>query len=334
MPDQVAEAAVVQEAQAHAAAVAWQLLGSGAPPREIRILKERSKGLRKSAVYWLADAGPEGQHIIAKLAQRAMALHEAHVYRNVLAPLGIAAPRLHGVADRDRRFTWLFLDDAGGEPYEPLTLAHRQAAGRWLATLHLAGARHTRPGLPDRGLRSSLASLRIGARAIDDISGHPELSAGERAGLRRTRRAMEVAEARWAELEALTTPLPATVVHGDFVRKNLRVAGPPGTSSLVAFDWERSGWGTAALDLAQLEGSRRFSANPGLDAYRSQLHAGGLDVPVAAVEGAATVGTILRCLTGIEWTATSMSPQWLHDPAADLDFYGVWLERSLRSLAA
>jgi hypothetical protein len=57
VPDQVAEAAVVQEdTQAHAAAVAWRAVGAGGRPHEIRILKERSKGLRKSAVYWLAGA--------------------------------------------------------------------------------------------------------------------------------------------------------------------------------------------------------------------------------------------------------------------------------------
>ena len=333
MPDQVAEAAVVQEeTQAHAAAVAWRAVGAGGPPHEIRILKERSKGLRKSAVYWLAGAGPQGQHIVAKLAQRAIARHEALVYRSVLAPLRIATPRLHGVVEQNERFTWLFLDDAEGEPYDPLADAHRLAAGRWLATLHLGAARHTGTVLPDRSLESSIVSLRTGARAIDRIAGHPEFSADEHASLRRTRCALEVAEGRWAEVQALAAPLPVTIVHGDFVRKNLRVVGPPGAASLVAFDWERSGRGSAALDLAQLEESRRFSANPCLEAYTEQLRTGGFDVPVAVVERAATVGTILRCLAGVEWTATSMSPQWLHDPTADLDVYGVWLERSLRAL--
>ena len=333
MPDQVADAAVVQhETQAHAAAVAWRALGAGGPPHEIRILKERSKGLRKSAVYWLAGAGPQQQHIIAKLAQRAIARHEAHVYRSVLAPLRIATPRLHGIVEHDERFTWLFLDDVEGEPYDPLVDAHRRAAGRWLATLHLAAAGHTGVVLPDRGLKSSIVSLRTGARAIDRIAGHPDLSADERASLRRTRRALKVTEDRWAEIQALAAPLPVTVVHGDFVRKNLRVAGAPRAASLVAFDWERSGRGSAALDLAQLEESRRFCANPCLKAYGGQLRAGGLHVPMAAIERAATIGTILRCLAGVEWTAISLSPQWLHDPTADLDVYGVWLERSLRTL--
>jgi hypothetical protein len=333
VPDQVAEAAVVQEdTQAHAAAVAWRAVGAGGRPHEIRILKERSKGLRKSAVYWLAGAGPQRQHIIAKLVQRAIALHEAHVYRRVLAPLRIATPQLHGIVEHDERFTWLFLDDVQGEPYDPLTDAHRRAAGRWLATLHLAAVGPTDPVLPDRGLESSIVSLRTGARAIDRIGGQPELSADEHASLLRARRALQVAEDRWPEIQALGAPLPITVVHGDFVRKNLRVVGSPGEASLVAFDWERSGRGSAALDLAQLEESQRFSANPCLEAYSRHLRAGGLDVPVPVVERAATVGTILRCLAGIEWTATSMSPQWLHDPTVDLDVYGVWLERSLRHL--
>jgi hypothetical protein len=333
MPDPVAVAQVVGDGtHAHPAAVAWRLLSRGHPPRQIRILKERSKGLRKSAVYWLAEAGPEGEHIVAKLAQRAVALREAHVYETLLAPLGTPAPRLHGSVEHDERFTWLFLDDVGGRPYEPLTDAHRRLAGGWLARLHVRAAERVLTGLPDRGLEQFLMALRTGARATESVADHPDLSTDERTGLRRARRALDVTEARWPEIQALAAPLPVTLVHGDLVRKNVRVAGAPGESTLLAFDWERSGRGTAALDLAQLEGSRRFSANPCLDAYRAELRNNGLDIPLEDVRRAAMVGTILRCLDGVEWAASGLSPRWVHNPTADLTVYGLWLDRALQTI--
>jgi Ser/Thr protein kinase RdoA (MazF antagonist) len=209
---------------------------------------------------------------------------------------------------------------------------HRRVAGRWLARLHVGAAERVLTGLPNRGLEQFLMALRTGASATEWVADHPDLSTDERTGLRRARRALDVTEARWPEIQALAAPLPVTLVHGDLVRKNVRVAGAPGESTLLAFDWERSGRGTAALDLAQLEGSRRFSANPCLDAYRAELRNNGLDIPLEDVRRAAMVGTILRCLDGVEWAASGLSPRWVHNPTADLTVYGLWLDRALQTI--
>jgi hypothetical protein len=58
------------EVGAHPAVVAWSALGAGPAPTEVRVLKERTKGIRKSAVYWLRDAGPRGGAVVAQLARR------------------------------------------------------------------------------------------------------------------------------------------------------------------------------------------------------------------------------------------------------------------------
>jgi len=99
----------------------------------------------------------------------------------------------------------------------------------------------------------------------------------------------------------------------------------------VAFDWERTGWGTPATDLAQLPESERFSANPCLDSYHAGLRAHGYEVDRGGVELQGRLGTVFRCVTGIAWTGLSLSPDWLQNPLADLRVYGRWLEQAMKA---
>lgn len=333
VPDEVDEAEILRDGlSAHPAARAWAGLGVGRSPHEIRVLKERSKGIRKSAVYWMAGAGPDGASVVAKLGKRRMTAIESTVYQEALPLLPIDALRCYGAIEEGERFTWIFLSDAGRARYSPTVEEHRRAAGRWLAGLHAASSRLQKEVvLPDRGLDHVLDNLRSGHRAIVGVLGDPNLDPEEAMVLERLVDSLQRLESSWDAVAAACEPWPRVLVHGDFVRKNLRVRPRPDGLGLLAFDWERTGWGAPATDLAQLHESERFSANVCLDTYHAGLRARGFEAGRESVELQGRIGTIFRCLAGIAWTALSLGPAWLANPLADLRVYGRWLEQAMEA---
>jgi aminoglycoside phosphotransferase (APT) family kinase protein len=348
MSSSLVTAAVLRERlEEHPATRAWRQLWPKGVPSEIRVLKEPAKGIKKSAVYWLAKAGPEGRSVIAKYSRRTSAEAEALVYDEFLSPLGVPAPAYHGMVDEGDPFCWLFMGYVPGQLYSPADQQHRRLAGRWLARLHDDAA--SLPGadrLPDRGMARHLERLDTGRDAIAEHGDDPSLSRAEALVLQGLAALLDEVRCAWSKLEETCSELPQTLVHGDLVRKNLRIGAAGHGAGMVAFDWEKAGWGPPSLDLAQSLLSERFAANACLDTYRSAR--GRARTPREAFERQATAGTVLRCLTAIYWTSLSLGPSWREcgdeerqdfiekRPAmlSKLEVYLVWLERSWRGLDA
>jgi Ser/Thr protein kinase RdoA (MazF antagonist) len=179
--------------------------------------------------------------------------------------------------------------------------------------------------LPDLGAGAQLAALRQARRALAAHRDDPSLSRAEAATARRLTALLDDVQGGWRLLEAVCAELPPTVVHGDLVRKNLQVD----RVTVVAFDWEKAGWGPAAIDLAQSTESPRFAANACLDSYRSAR-----SLTNDEVERQAIAGTVLRCLTAIDWKSQGID----HDAAGRsraleyLELYRSWLDRNWRAL--
>ncbi len=348
MPEQLEAAVVLRERlEEHPASRAWRRLRPNGAPSEIRVLKEPSKGIKKSAVYWLARAGPAGRAVIAKRCLRASAAAETLIYGEFLGPLGVPAPAYYGAVDEGGPFGWLFMGYVPGRRYSPADPQHRSLAGSWVARLHddaasLSGADR----LPDRGMAHYLQGLDAGRGAIAAHSDDPSLSPEEAFVLRRLADLLGEVRRSWSILEEICSELPPTLVHGDLVRKNLCIGATGNGPVMFAFDWENAGWGPPALDLAQSP-SERFAANPCLDTYRSAREL----ARTAArddIERQATAGTVLRCLAAIYWTSLSLGPAWRQGGGATrrdflgkrptmlskLEAYLVWLESSWRGLDA
>src|SRR5207247_6423687 len=107
-------------------------------PRRIRALKQRPSQRRKSGIYLLEGAGPQGSGVVAKRCRKADAAIERAVYQEVLSRLELPLLRFYGCVEdqADGETAWLFIEDAAGEEYSPLIEAHRAHAGRWLGRLH------------------------------------------------------------------------------------------------------------------------------------------------------------------------------------------------------
>jgi phosphotransferase family enzyme len=208
-----------------------------------------------SAVYRLVGMGPRGSDVIAKWTGRATVEREARLYADLLADLPVATVRCYGHApDGDETMGWLFLADAGGLPYAPARREHRRLAARWLAALHTAATSSSMPSaLSARDAAYYRDVLERSRRAIVDGLGNPALGPADVASLLAVVRRSELLLDRWSDVEQLCAAMPHTLVHADFVAKNVRVHQGTSGRTLLAFDWENAGWGPPAIDLPSVD---------------------------------------------------------------------------------
>jgi len=288
----------------HRAVQAWsQLQPERAEPERIEILKRRLK----SAVYRLAGVGPDGSAVIAKKCFASTASVEWKIYEELLPRLPLPALRCLGfVNEMEGEYSWLFLQEAEGREYSPLSQADRALAGQWLGTLHCAASRAVLGAcLPSREPSHYLHLLRSSRAAVLKLLANPAVPDEDLAAIRAVAAWCDVIESHWGALEDLCGSLPRTVVHGDFVIKNVRVRSTAKSAALLVFDWEVAGWGVPATDLAQLTGR---TVSPDLAAYVSVMEEHGMGIGMRAARRVAECGKFFRLIDGISWAC-----QWAVD---------------------
>ena len=298
---------------------AWRELGAGPRPTRIELLRKR----RKSVVYRLPGVGAGGSDVIAKQGLWEGALDERAAYER-LSALPLDSLAYYGfVADPARDHGWLFVEDAGGEPWNPDDDAHRRLSTRWLAALHTASSRTSGAGLADRGLawfRSHLDAAPARIRAAFD---NPALPPDARPVLDRMLRMLDDVDARWDEIERLCAPLPRALVHGDFAERNVRVRAVGSETRLLAFDWEVSGWGLPVADLVDVD----------VDAYAEAVRADWPGLDGAALAHCAQLGELLRGgVVATSWAAESLGTSWPHDAVREMPHYQRRITHALATL--
>lgn len=326
----------------HPAVTAWARLHPDAEPRALTVLK-RSKRKRKSATFRLEGCGPEETSVIAKRCRRNDAELESAIYRGVLPRLPAASLRYHGMVDEDAEWGWIFLEDAGDERYSPLIPQHRRLAARWLAALHgFAAGVPEASHLPHRGPDHYLRHLRSAREALERQLGERAPDGAEMHLLATLVFQLDVLESRWLDVEQFCEALPRTLVHGDLSRSNLRVRAGESGLELVAFDWEKAGWGVPPPDLARLLPHERrsaarfktsgdfygFCADPCLETYRSALRDESTYLRPETVERMATVGILFQCLATIDWLSLRFTPDWT--PSTQLVMCSLWLSNAMQ----
>ena len=288
---------VTESLSEHPAVKAWcQLERARIEPGRIDVLKDK----RKSAVYRLHGVGPGGTAVIAKKCSVATAQVERLIYSEFLPRVPASTLQYYGSLEEPAgKFCWLFLEEARGARYWPQRDAHRVLAGRWLGTIHLASlSDELRACLPDRGMDQYLGLLRSCRATFRQHLDNPELPADDVSLLRTLIEEFDGLEAHWGEVAGICEVVSPTVVHGDFVPKNIRVRHSPTGPSLLVFDWEMAGWGVSAGDLAH---SVSHAVSPDVDAYCSVLKRDFAHVDVRNIRRVADCGNILRVLDEISW---------------------------------
>jgi Phosphotransferase enzyme family len=284
------------ELTGHPALLAWrQLSASGPTVKCIDILKGRNK----SATFRLYGALPNGASVIAKRGYTETLRREYEIYSNVLPRMALSALRCFGWFNLETdEFAWLFLEDAGDEEFDPEIKSYRVLAARWLGRMHV-GSLQLYPimHLPPAGASRYRAHLQHARQVLLNCVSNPALSAEDMEVLDGAVSHCDDAEALWSRIEKECDGLPQTLVHGDFVPKNIRVRRDFDGSSLVLFDWEMVGWGPPAADLASVD----------LDAYWPVVRETWRGLDESTVHRMAELGKLFRNLAAIDWAAARLA---------------------------
>src|SRR5438093_5928449 len=287
----------------HPAVKAWcQLQHTWNEPQRVEILRLK----RKSAVFRLEGVGPGGTVIIAKRCPATTARVERMIYDEILARVPVPSLHCHGFLEEpDSELCWLFLEEARGEMYSPQRADDRVLAAHWLGTVHGASlSAELKASLPDRGAGHHLGLLRSCRTTLrEHLADNSTLPGEDEALLRRIVKYCDVMESHWNELQTICEVLPHTVVHGDFVSKNVRSQHGPAGPALLVFDWELAGRGAPALDLAQFVG---LTVSPDLAVYGSVLKRAYPHVDVRDIQRAADWGNLLRLVDEMYWATLLM----------------------------
>jgi ABC-type transport system involved in Fe-S cluster assembly fused permease/ATPase subunit len=320
MPDRNAALGERDIAQ-HPAACAWTQLG----PERIEVEQiEPLRLARKSSVYRLRGVGANGSNVIAKRCLAEGALTERTIYQEVLTCLPLPALHCYGVVeDNDPDFRWLFIDDAGTQAYDPGIPEHRAVVATWLAALHSVRVEErVSQGLPDRGPDHYLKVLRSARSGLREHLTNPFLKASDVSVLQAVIAQCDFLEAHWRAVEERCQTIPRVLVHGDLASKNVRVRPTANGLAFLAFDWENSGWGIPAEDLAWFP---RHTVNPDLTVYSTRMN----NKNPSAVHDLAACGKVFRLLDSIQWMSLSLIPNahdaWLSKPISSLQVYRIRL---------
>jgi Ser/Thr protein kinase RdoA (MazF antagonist) len=133
-------------------------------------------------------------------------------------------------------------------------------------------------------------------------------------------------EMNWGDVEELYNASPRSLIHGDFVRKNLRVRASANTLSLGVFDWEIAGWGLSAIDLVQELGK---SADPELEVYYSIIGNSAARIGTPFTKESLELGVIFRLLAAISWTSDFLRFEWIESAIVNLQLFKDRLDTAL-----
>jgi aminoglycoside phosphotransferase (APT) family kinase protein len=289
---------------------------------------------RPASVYRLVfrERGMPG--VFAKHTESRSGAVERQCYERILPHLHVATPACLGTLEDPDGSFWLFVEDAGRDWYSIASPLHRQLAGRWIGEMHRQGARipaaRSLPAAGPERYRNHLRSARD--RIVANLS-NPGLSDDDRGVLRVSLDLQDEVEARWPQIEEACAGPPATLVHGDFQPKNIRVRRAQGVATLLTLDWEMAGWGNPAVDLAPPCAFDVLS-HVDLAAYASAVSREWPGVDAAAIRRLSIVGLVLRRLAAMDWAGESLhfeQPEVLSDPVESLRFLNRSLTRGLEA---
>lgn len=311
--------------EANPAVVAWRRLHGGvSSPESIEILQREKGG--SAAVYRIGGIGPSGSAVIAK-GRRAGELEiPRRLYAEVLPDIAVPTLACYGfVPELDGR-SWLFLEDAGDERYSQKVERHRTLAAEWLAALHSSAVAGI-GWLPRRDFGPEL--LQTAQHAVRGCLRHPALTSANVDTLDSILRRLHRAEDRWPEVETAGADLPESLVHGDFIAKNIRVRRLSGRVELVGLDWDSAGRATPVYELGVLprgeDALRAYHARAGEGSWRPSwpelVHLKGLS-------------DLYWAVTFVEWETRSFRYESIESAMRRMDVYDRWLRAGVGAFAS
>ncbi len=287
----------------HPAFLAWKrICPASALPASIELLTGEK---HKSAVYRLRGVTGAGGPVIVKRQGIGELSREAQIYTDVFPALSLPAVDCYGYLEEFNGDSWLFLEDAGEIRYSPDNPAHRSLAIRWMACLHSTPTKVV-SNLWDSGPAYFRTVLQEAMQGVRSSFAHPSIKDSSIGPFEALLDHLSVIENGWAHVEHACSGVPRTLVHGDFVPKNVRVLGAGDDAHLLVIDWEMAGAAPPAADIAMIPGGRT-----GRRAYFELLRKACRSLAWEDVERLNRIGEIFRLLHAVQWQSRSFKHAWI-----------------------
>ncbi len=305
----------------HPACRAWSQLDIGNIPQEVIMLKKEEKKL----VCRLPGIAFAGGNIIAKRTHRKIAERERKIYEIVLPKLPLRSLQFYGIVENtEDNYCWLFLEDAGERKYSPSIGEHRSTAGRWLGLMHTSAALVSGTAcLPNIGYKHYLAHLQSARDTILQNLANPRLTTDDVVVLENILSQCEVVELHWSHLKKFCDKMPKTLVHGDFIPKNIRVQTYSDDITLLPFDWETAGWCVPAVDLS--------ATNIDILAYWSVVQHHWPEIDMQILNHLASIGKIFYTLASIDWESSHLEYEWVETAMNNMRIYQAYLDNGIQA---
>lgn len=307
----------------HPAFQAWsELRPMSGKPERIEILKgriSRQNEKFKRIVCRLVGVGDGGASVIAKRCRPSNAETEDTIYKMVLPYLPLPFLKYYGmVKETEGEYFWIFLEDAGEETYLETLDEHRWLSAKWLAKLHTTATRNANQGpLPRKGTSHYLKLLQSNRESIlEKISMH-RIQGEDLEPFDDILTNFDMLVGNWEQFEDLCQRLPQTLVHGDFVPKNLRILSTNGKMLFMPFDWGEAGWGSPVTDTMHVD----------YEAYWSYVRSSWSWLSLRDIQRSAIVGKIFRSLDAINWEFSGFgyNDEMLRKNIKNMRIYNSWL---------
>lgn len=268
------------------------------------IARRQNRTNRKSMVYKLEGACPDGSAIVAKRCTSWAVKIEHSIYEHILPELPVSSLQYYGHTEIGDSH-WLFLEYSGGVEWNVDNNTHLDLATKWLAAMHGNSAHvETLSLLPNRGPRYYLSQLTAAQQRIQESLSNPALGRVDIEILDNFLACSSLLEAHWLDIEAFCETIPKTLVHSDFINKNLHVRTTESGPVLFPFDWEMSGKGVPAVDLFWMF---QLAPDTTITRYWELLREFNTNIDLRDIEYLAILGTIFRALDSVEWASYDFS---------------------------
>lgn len=312
---------VASESSGAPAAIAWQQMSVSAgramraPEAARRIKPKRLHRFHKSEIYRLDGIGHAQSAVIAKKCLKTSAPVERMMYEQVLPHLPMPSLAYYGyLEDSDENWCWIFMGDAGDHKPEE---TDRVLVADWLAKFHRSAARQARlVNLPDRGPNYYFRELQDARGDVAAAIRTHRLAARDAEALKSLAPCLKQLELRWHEVCRPCYSVPWTVVHGDFVNKNVRIVDAAKGEQVVVLDWETAGWGPPAADLSRWpDHSAAFGAETpigepvvekAIAVYLDAWSRSPFEFTRAMFDRLSSVGAIFRMVSSLRWACEQL----------------------------
>jgi hypothetical protein len=306
----------------HPAVNAWQgLKPETVEPQRIEVVEESSPG---RIVLRLIGVGKTGSDVIAKRTPQSTALVERTIYEEILPKLPLPMLLYYGsIFEQNSGYCWLFLEDVSGERYHPHIIEHRVAAAKWLGTMNTTVLNHSAASrLPNRGPDHYLMLLQGGRDTILSNISNPALEPAGLPLLEAVVAHCDYLSVNWKQFTIVCEEMPKTLVHGDFITKNIGVRTTEDGITLLPFDWEKAGWGNPAEDISRVD----------IPTYWDTVKEFWPELDLQAFERLANVGRVFRCLVYLDWISPQLGGKAIEQPMHHLSQCETWLSDLIQTL--